>query len=201
MVIFSQRWDGCDFFEGTIAIDGFSMVLLPLNHHHWMFFSLTDHWHQWFFNGFPQVLVRWLTMVLALLKDLKKLAIAKYPIFWQIHLMIEKGDNWIPQIISEFPGHFADKSKLLGLSGPHFATIAKFQWFSKAPSPLNGMVWDNHWIQWFFDGFGVRQPLDLMVFDGCLPLVRRWNGNIPSLKSSEVMWYGELKFRYKVYKT
>ena len=45
------------------------------------------------------------------------------------------------------------------------------------------MVWVNHWVQWFFDGFGVRQPLVLMVFDGCLPLVRRWNGNIPSLKS------------------
>ena len=36
-----QRWsffhsDGMimKFFEGTIAIDGFSMVLLPLNHHH-----------------------------------------------------------------------------------------------------------------------------------------------------------------------
>ena len=45
------------------------------------------------------------------------------------------------------------------------------------------MVRDNHWVQWFFDGFGVRQPLVSMVFDGCLPLVRRWNGNIPSLKS------------------
>ena len=46
------------------------------------------------------------------------------------------------------------------------------------------MVRGNHWVQWFFDGFGVRQPLVSMVFDGCLPLVRRWNGNIPSLKSS-----------------
>ena len=26
------------FFQGTIAIDGFSMVLPPLDHHHWMFF-------------------------------------------------------------------------------------------------------------------------------------------------------------------
>ena len=75
------------------------------------------------------------------------------------------------------------KSKQFGLLGPHFATIAKFQWFSKAPSPLNGMVWGNHWVQWFFNGFGVRQPLVSMVFDGCPPLVRRWNGCIPSLKS------------------
>ena len=26
------------FFQGTIAIDGFSMVLSSLDHHHWMFF-------------------------------------------------------------------------------------------------------------------------------------------------------------------
>ena len=76
------------------------------------------------------------------------------------------------------------KSKLFGLLRPQFATIAKFQWFSKAPSPLNGMVWDNHWVQWFFNGFGVRQPLVSMVYDGCPPLVQRWNGYIPSLKSN-----------------
>ena len=76
------------------------------------------------------------------------------------------------------------KSKLIGLLRPQFATIAKFQWFSKAPSPLNGMVWDNHWVQWFFDGFGVTQLLVSMVYDGCPPLVQRWNGYIPSLKSN-----------------
>jgi len=42
----------------------------------------------------------------------------------------------------------------------------------------------NHWDQWFSDGFGVRQPLEMMVFDGCAPLVRRWNGYVPSLKST-----------------
>ena len=47
---------------------------------------------------------------------------------------------------------------------PHFATIAKFQWFLKAPSPLNGMVrvkpLDSMVFRWFwcqatigFDGF------------------------------------------------
>ena len=64
-----------------------------------------------------------------------------------------------------------------------FATIANFQWFSKLPSPLKGMVECNHWDQWFSDGFGVRQPLATMVFDGCAPLVRRWNGYVPLSKS------------------
>ena len=65
-----------------------------------------------------------------------------------------------------------------------FATIANMQWFSEEPSPLNGMVGGNHWDQWFSDGFGVRQPLETMVFDGCAPLVRRWNGYVPSSKST-----------------
>ena len=47
------------------------------------------------------------------------------------------------------------KSKLFGLFGQHFAAIAKFQWFSKAPSPLNGMVLGNHWVQWFSMVFGL----------------------------------------------
>ena len=39
------------FFQGTIAIDGFSMVLPYLDHHHWMFFfrSTID------INGFSMV--------------------------------------------------------------------------------------------------------------------------------------------------
>ena len=52
----------------------------------------------------------------------------------------------------------------VGLLAHSFATIANFQWFSKLPSPLNGMVEGNHWDQWFSDGFGVRQPLVMMVF-------------------------------------
>merc|ERR1719222_226583 len=70
-----------------------------------------------------------------------------------------------------------------GFLAHSFATIANFQWFSKLPSPLNGMVEGNHWDQWFSDGFGVGQPLALMVFNGCAPLDRRWNGYVPSLKS------------------
>ena len=72
----------------------------------------------------------------------------------------------------------------VGLSAHSFATIANFQWFSKLPSPLNGMVQGNHWDQWFSDGFGVKQPLVTMVFDGCAPLVWRWNGYVPSSKSN-----------------
>ena len=79
----------------------------------------------------------------------------------------------------------------VGLLAHSFATIANFQWFSKLPSPLNGMVEGNHWDQWFSDGFGVRQPLVTMVFDGCAPLVRRWNGYVPSSKSSMYSWIGE----------
>ena len=45
------------------------------------------------------------------------------------------------------------------------------------------MVEGNHWDQWFFNGFGVRKPLVMMVFDGFAPLVRRWNGYVPSSKS------------------
>ena len=68
------------------------------------------------------------------------------------------------------------------------ATIANFQWFLKLPSPLNGMVEGNHWDQWFSDGFGVRQPLVTVVFDGYAPLVRRWNGYLPSSKSICLVW-------------
>ena len=73
----------------------------------------------------------------------------------------------------------------VGLLAHSFATIANFQWFSKLQSPLNGMVKGNHWDQWFSDGFQVRQPLVTMVFDGCAPSVRRWNGYVPSLKSNQ----------------
>ena len=55
--------------------------------------------------------------------------------------------------------------------------------FSGVPSPLNRMFAGNHWKLWFSDGFWVRQPLVTMVFDGCPPLVRGWNGQVPSNKS------------------
>ena len=53
------------------------------------------------------------------------------------------------------------------------------------------MVEGNYWDQWFSDGFGGGQPMVTMVFDGCAPLVRRWNGSVPSSKST---WYYYIKF-------
>ena len=35
------------FFQGTIAINGFSMVLPSLDHHHWMFFSCPEQLNRW----------------------------------------------------------------------------------------------------------------------------------------------------------
>ena len=150
MVIFSQRWDGNEFFWGYHCYQWFFNCFattepLPLN-----VSSLIDHWHRWFFNGFRKILVRWSTMVLASLKDIKKLTIVINPILWRMYFMMEKQDKWIFGSFQSSHATLQTKSKLFGLLGPHFATIAKFPWFSKAPSPLNGMVWDNHWIQWFF---------------------------------------------------
>ena len=45
-----------------------------------------------------------------------------------------------------------------------FAAIANFQWFSKSPSPLNGMAEGNHWDQWFSDGFDLEKNLKMRVF-------------------------------------
>ena len=55
-------------------------------------------------------------------------------------------------------------------------TIENFQWFWRTPSPLNVFWYADHWQRWFFNGFGVVQPLVSMVFDGQGPLVKRWNG-------------------------
>ena len=48
---FSRQRDGNVFFWGTIAFNGFSMVLLPLDHHHQMFFP----WSTIDFDGFSMV--------------------------------------------------------------------------------------------------------------------------------------------------
>ena len=42
----------------------------------------------------------------------------------------------------------------------------------------------DHWFQWFFDGFGVLQPLASMVFNGNGPLVQRCDGFNVSFTSS-----------------
>ena len=55
------------------------------------------------------------------------------------------------------------------------------------------MVEGNHWDQWFSDGFGVRQPLVTMGFNGCAPLVWGWNGYVPSSKSIVVLFLAPLE--------
>ena len=76
------------FFQGTIAIDGFSMVLPSLDHHHWMFFyrSTIE------INGFSMVFPNSGAMVLTL-KKTNKLAW-----LWQttVHIredLVDKVDN------------------------------------------------------------------------------------------------------------
>ena len=67
------------FFQGTIVIDGFSMVLSSLDHHHWMFFyrSTIE------IDGFSMVFPNPAAMVsdgFDLEKDLKMHIIATDPI-------------------------------------------------------------------------------------------------------------------------
>ena len=82
-----QRWsffwnDGMVifFFQGTIAIDGFSMVLPALDHHHWMFF----YWSTIDIDGFPMVFPNSGAMVsngFNLERDLKMRVIVSASIF------------------------------------------------------------------------------------------------------------------------
>ena len=92
-------------------------------------------------------------------------------IFWNAPDYREKG-------IKESSSSFQSFQALLQTEGiiktlwtfrTTFCYHCKIQWF---------------WEQWlgttvelrvFFDGYGVRQPLVSIVFDGCLPLVRWWN--------------------------
>ena len=91
-------------------------------------------------------------------------------IFWNAPVYREKG-------IKESPSSFQSFQALLQTEGiiktlwtfrTTFCYHCKIQWF---------------WEQWlgttvelrvFFDGYGVRQPLVSIVFDGCLPWVRWW---------------------------
>ena len=76
----------------------------------------------------------------SLFKRPKKLKIARDPILGQTHL-INRERVWMKSSDHfRVPGPFCRLTTKSTLLAPHFATIAKFQWFSKAPSPLNGMV-------------------------------------------------------------
>ena len=144
-----------------------------------------DHWYQWFSNGFLEFWrngQRWFWPR----KNLKlheNCDISYFATTVRIILELENIKCFISQFLTMYPCQFQSYRVFLVLWAHSFATIAELQWFSKVPSPLNGMVGGNHWDQWFSDGFGVRQPLVTMVFDGCAPLVRRWNGYVPSSKS------------------
>ena len=59
----------------------------------------------------------------------------------------------------------------------HFEDTVAINGFSMVLLPVN----QHHRM---FFGVGIRKPLVLMIFNGCPTLVRRWNGYIPSLKSS-----------------
>ena len=74
------------FFQGTIAIDGFSMVLPSLDHHHWMFFYTSTIE----INGFSMVFQNLSAMVsdgFDLEKDLKRHIIVTYPILQQLYVL------------------------------------------------------------------------------------------------------------------
>ena len=179
MVIFFQRCDGNVFSSGHHCqrwfFNGFATPWpSPLN-----VFLQIDHWHRWFFNGFTQIQVRWLAMVLVMkgpekkrkcnishfttnLRNLQNTLHAPFhPSHFSIIVLICTQHlefmNWM-KILPSWVLNTIRDSKLVvvvfGLSKPVFSTIEHFQWFSQAPSPLNGMVRGNHWTRWFYNGFG-----------------------------------------------
>ena len=167
MVTFFKRCDGNVFSSGHYCQRWFFNGLAnpspsPLN-----VFLHIDHWHRWFFNGFPQIQIRLLTMVLVMRRrkcnisyfttNLRNLQNALHAPFHPFHFCsivlictqhlefmtwMKTLPSWV--LIRKRPRY----------EFPIFATIENLQWFSEAPSPLNGMVRGNHWKRWFFDGFG-----------------------------------------------
>ena len=61
-----------------------------------------------------------------------------------------------------------------------------FRWFSKQPSPLNGMVGGNHSVRWFSVGFWVSQPLCPDSFRWLSTIGKTIQYNGPSLQSTIV---------------
>ena len=71
------------------------------------------------------------------------------------------------------------------------ATIVKNQWFSGSLLPLNEWFGKHplepmEW-QWFFSMATIGTNGMAMVFNGLQPLVKRWDGNDPSLWSTEIL--------------
>ena len=83
-----------------------------------------------------------------------------------------------------------------------YLTIAIFRWFSRQPSPLNGMVGGNLCVRWVSDGFGVPQLscTDGFRWSSTIGQTMRCNG--PSLQSSQVLettWGNKLPFLLPVF--
>ena len=66
--------------------------------------------------------------------------------------------------------------------------FAKFRWSSVVPSPLNGMVGGNHWKRWISDDVLGQATIgnDGFQWLSTIALVRRWNGEVPTLKSNHI---------------
>ena len=76
---------------------------------------------------------------------------------------------------------------IIGSDDMIYLTIAIFRWFSRQPSPLNGMVGGNLCVRWVSDGFGVPQLscTDGFRWSSTIGQTMRCNG--PSLQSSQVL--------------
>ena len=64
--------------------------------------------------------------------------------------------------------------------------LLEFRYYCKVLMIFYGTItigWNGLGQPWFFNGFGVWQPLVMMVYDGCPLLVQRWKGYLTSSKS------------------
>ena len=191
-----MQWQ-CFFFRAPLPTMVFQWFCYPM--------TITIEWFfaEWpltsmVFQCFYQIQVRLLTMVLVMRRrkcnisyfttNLRNLQNALHAPFHPFHFCS------IVLICTQHLEFMIDLNEdiafmVLFRKRPHYvfpicATIEDFQWFSEAPSPLNGMVRGNHWKRWFSDGFGSANHWLRWFFDGWPPLGQRWNGYIPSLKSS-----------------
>ena len=108
-----------------------------------------------------------------LFKRPKKLKIATDPILGQMHLIMVKGYEWNPQIISESPGHFTD-----------WRQNQHFQDHILLPSPsFNGFQrHHHHWMEWFgatigFNGFSVDLGSRNHWFRWLTMVVHHWSND------------------------
>ena len=156
-----------------------------------------DHWYQWFSNGFLEFWCngqRWF-WPRKNLKLRENCDISYFATTVRIILELENIKCFISQFLTMYPCQFQSYRVLffrfkvvcfvfLVLWAHSFATIAELQWFSKVPSPLNGMVGGNHPVRWFSDGFWVPQTScpDGFRWLSTISQTMRWGR--PSLQSN-----------------